>query len=165
MMKKMISLILAAVMMMSVACGAFAAAEAVEYQFRAEKTKAAGLTSAEWMASADSRALLVLLMGLDLELQEIGFDSLCILNETVYASMSRDGMLTISYDTGADSTYLIIYNPRNGHVVCEYVPDCDATVMKYTFERMGADYFQVHYDQLMYVVENYESVLMSLMRY
>ena len=141
-MKKMMVLVLAVVLMASLACGAMAAVDATEYEFRADTVKALDMSTAEWLYSKESRALLVVLMGYDLESQRIGFDSDALKEETIYVA-EQDGLASVAFDTGRGDVYYTVFNPKKGMVVCEHIRDCDANDMRVMYEYMGVPCYEV----------------------
>lgn len=164
-MKKLSVLLLSAVLMMCAVSCAMAAGDAAEYEFRPKTVNAVGLSRSEWIASSDSRAMLTLLMGFDLENLKIGFDSGWILEGMVYvASNHKTARDSIVISISKDDTYMIIYNTRTGEANCNYVPGCDGALMKYTYEQANMPYYRAQSEHLREVAANFETVLRRLMQ-
>ena len=141
-MKKFFSMLLALILLLSSV--AFATeSEDENYYFEAGLTTALDRTSFSWFVSEASRAMLTIVLYIDILLDyegDLGFEAAVLCQASYVARDSETGVLTVVVLSDEGDTMWIYFDPETGLAAFNIIEDLDAFGVEYVLTTSDSDY-------------------------
>lgn len=125
-------------------------------------TNLADQTSSTWYSSSSTRALLTVLLGLDLATSLDTFDTDCIFNPSYVAEVEQDGItiLCVFFTEGDEAGYYIFYSPLAGIAYYDR-KDLDSDSLEWTIDLFSDSYYENELEEILSVAKELVEALGS----
>lgn len=142
--------------------GVAAYAEDESIPFDPTLTNLADQTSSTWYSTSSSRALLTVLLGLDLATSLDTFDTDCIFNPSYVAELEQDGIsiLCVFFTEGDNAGYYVLYSPLAEIAYYDRL-DIDSDSLEWMIDLLSDSYYENDLEEILSVAKELVEALGS----